>query len=146
MTMNRRGATLVVFGLLLLPLVFLASLFLDLGRVYAFRSEVQLAADAAALAGASALVDGDEDGGIVTARVHQFVNENRIGDGHAQVDSLVIDHDAGTLYLVLGYESGPLMLAGSGIRLHVRAGARVTEETVVAEDGIATTVKKLHLK
>src|SRR5215213_7665378 len=110
MDMNRRGATLVIFGLLLLPFLVLTSLYLDLGRVYAFRSEVQVAADAAALAGGSGLIDGDEGGGIATARVHQYVNQNKIAGQKAEVDSIVIDHDSSTLRVVLAYETGALML------------------------------------
>jgi len=143
---DRHGATLVVIGLLLIPFTLLASLFLDLGKVYAFRSEAQLAADAAALAGGSGLIEGDEGGGIATARVHQYVNQNEIGGGHAEVDSLVIDVDAGRLELVLGYQTGPLMIAPSGIRLQARAGAQVSEETLVSEEGVASQVKKLHLR
>jgi len=143
---DRRGATLVVIGLLLIPLTLLASLFLDLGKVYAFRSEAQLAADAAALAGGSGLIEGDEGGGIATARVHQYVNENEIGQGHAEVDSLLVDVAAGRLDLVLGYQTGPLMMAPSGLRLQARAGAQVSEETLVSEEGGASQVKKLHLR
>src|SRR5215208_3894911 len=134
MKTGRRGATLVVIGLLLIPLTLLASLFLDMAKVYAFRSEAQLAADAAALAGGSGLTEGPEGGGIATARVHQYLNQNEIGQGHAELDSLLIDSDAGRLELVLGYQTGPLMIAPSGIRLHARAGAQVSEETVVSEE------------
>ncbi len=144
---DRHGATLVVIGLLLIPFTLLASLFLDLGKVYAFRSEAQLAADAAALAGGSGLMEGgDGGGGLATARVHQYVNENEIGQGHAEVDSLLVDVAAGRLDLVLGYETGPLMMAPSGIRLQARAGAQVSEETLVSEEGGASQVKKLHLR
>ena len=144
--MNRRGATLAILGLLLLPLVVLASLFLDLGRVYAFRAEAQIAADAAALAGGSALIDTEEGDGLVIARVHQYVNQNEIGGQHAQVDSIMIDRSAGTVHVVLGYETGALMLAGPGIRVHARSGARVAEEAVVSEEGTTAMVKKLHLQ
>jgi len=147
MNMGRRGATLVVIGLLLIPLTLLASLFLDLGKVYAFRSEAQLAADAAALAGGSGLMEGgDEGGGIATARVHQYVNENEIGGSYAQVDSLLVDVAADRVELVLGYQTGPLMMAPSGIRLQARAGAQVSEETVVSEEGAASQVKKVYLR
>jgi len=146
MKMGRSGTTLVVMALLLIPLTLLASLFLDMARVYAFRSEAQLAADAAALAGGSGLIEGDEGGGIATARVHQYVNENEIGGGHGEVDSLEIDVGAGRLELVLGYQTGPLMMAPSGIRLLARAGAQVSEETLVSEEGVASQIKKLHLR
>ena len=147
MNMDRRGATLVVVGLLLIPLTLLASLFLDMGQIQAYRSEAQLSADAAALAGGSGFIDGhDEGGGLVSARVHQYVNKNDIGGAYAQVDSLVIDVNAGRLRVVLGYQTGPLMLAPSGIRIQAKAGAQVSEETLVSADGGATQVKKLQLR
>ena len=146
MDIDRRGATLVVVALLLIPLVVLASLFLDLGRVYAFRSELQLAADAAALAGGSGLIDHDESGGLVTARVHQYVNANTIGGNHANVDSLLIDQASGRVQVVLGYETGPLLLFESGQRLTVRAGAKVSAAGTVAAGEGEAPIKKLQLK
>ena len=134
-------------GILLLPLMVLASLFADLGRVYVFRAEMQLAADAAALAGGSGLIDGDEGGELVIARVNQYVDRNRVGGQHAQVDSIVIDHDAGSLHVVLGYETDALMLVGAGIRLRARAGALVTEDVAaVAGEGTPAGGKRLLLQ
>jgi hypothetical protein len=147
MESNRRGTTLAMLGVLLLPLTVLASVFVDMGRVYVYRAEMQLAADAAALAGGSGLIDGDEDGELVIARIHQYVNRNRIGGQHAHVDSIVIDHDAGRLHLVLGYETDALILAGGGIRLQARAGAQVTEDVAaVAGEGTSAGAKRLSLQ
>src|SRR5215217_7797238 len=134
---DRRGVTLVIVGLLLIPLTLLASLFLDMAKVYALRSEAQLSADAAALAGGSGLLEAAEGSGLATTRIHQYVNQNEVGGTYAQVDSLVIDTDADTLHLVLGYQTGPLILAPSGIRLQAHAGAGVSEETPVSEEGVA---------
>lgn len=145
MSMNRRGATLVAFGLLLLPMVFLSALVLDMGKVYVLRAEAQLAADAAALAGGSGFIDG-EGGGLVVARVHHYVNDNFIGGTKAAVDSIVINVAQAKVRLVLSYETGPLLLAESGFRLQARAGAQVTEEeNPASEVEAAAPAKKLRL-
>ena len=147
MESNRPGTTLAVLGVLLRPMTILASLFVDMGRVYVYRAEMQLAADAAALAGGSGLIDGDENGELVIARIHQYVNRNRISGQHAHVDSIVIDHDAGRLHVVLGYETNALILAGAGIRLQARAGAQVTEDVAaVTGEGTPAGAKKLRLQ
>jgi Putative Flp pilus-assembly TadE/G-like len=145
MRTNRRGTMLAFLGVLLLPLIVFASVSLDLCRVYLLRAEMQRAADAGALAGASGLIDGDEGGELVIPRIYQFVNHNPVGGRHADVDSIVIDHDAGRMHVVLGYDTDALMLAGPGIRLHARAGAQVNEEAVIGEDGAPSVVKRLGL-
>src|SRR5579884_3664034 len=52
-----RGASLVLVAAVLVALLAAASLAVDLGLLYVARSQAQRAADAAALAGASAFVD-----------------------------------------------------------------------------------------
>lgn len=54
-----RGASLVLVSLALLALLAVLSLTVDLGMLYVARSQAQQAADAAALAGASALADSN---------------------------------------------------------------------------------------
>jgi hypothetical protein len=118
-----------------------------MGRVYVYRAEMQLAADAAALAGGSGLIDGDEAGELVIPRIHQYVERNRIGGQQAHVDSIVIDHDAGRLRVVLGYETDALILAGAGLRLHAEAGALVTEDLVAAAgEGAPAGAKRVRLQ
>src|ERR671910_716655 len=128
MRMNRRGATMVAIGLLLLPLMLLATLFMDLGRIDVLRTEAQLAADAAALAGASAFIDGPGEGaGLVVARVHHYVNDNPIGGQKATVDSIRINVPTTSVRVAIGYETGPLLMGQGGLRLLARAGAEVFE-------------------
>jgi hypothetical protein len=126
---------MVAIGLLLLPLMLLGTLFMDLGRIYVLRTEAQLAADAAALAGGSAFIDGPGEGGaeLVVARVHQYVNDNRIGGQKAAVDSIAINVPAASVRVVLGYETGPLLLGQGGLRLLARAGAKVFEASEATE-------------
>ncbi len=52
---QQRGAVLILFGLSLVLLIGFAALVIDLGRTYVVRTELQNAADAAALAGAKQL-------------------------------------------------------------------------------------------
>jgi hypothetical protein len=54
---HRRGATLVLVAVLLLGLIAVPALVIDLGALFTARAEAQRAADAAALAGASAWLD-----------------------------------------------------------------------------------------
>jgi Flp pilus assembly protein TadG len=56
---NERGITLVVVLALLVPLILLASFVVDGGRAYVLKANIAKALDAAALAGAQALADGD---------------------------------------------------------------------------------------
>jgi len=125
---------MVAIGLLLLPLMLLGTLFMDLGRIQMLRTEAQLAADAAALAGGSAFIDGPGEGaGLVVARVHHYVNDNPIGGQKAAVESIAINVPAASVRVVLGYETGPLLLGQGGLRLLARAGAEVFEASEETE-------------
>jgi hypothetical protein len=55
---NERGATIVVVAASLAVIIGMAALAIDLGMLLSARAEAQRAADAAALAGASAFIDG----------------------------------------------------------------------------------------
>src|SRR5277367_6963974 len=57
MRRGERGQTLILVAVSLIALMGMAALAVDLVTLYAARSEVQRAADAAALAGAKALAD-----------------------------------------------------------------------------------------
>jgi Flp pilus assembly protein TadG len=56
---NERGITLVIVLALLVPMILLASFVVDGGRAYLLKANLGKALDAAALAGAQALADGD---------------------------------------------------------------------------------------
>ena len=53
---NRRGSTMILVGLALVALVGIAAFAVDFGRMYLFRAQVHVSADAAALAGAERLM------------------------------------------------------------------------------------------
>jgi len=115
---------LVLAVLLILPLGVLAAYFMDAARLYVIRGRMQSAADAAALAGASALIDGDEYGDSVQARAAHYVTVNAIGDAPATLESLAVDLNSGTLQVVLSYPTGSLLLLPGGVTLRVRSAAR----------------------
>jgi hypothetical protein len=113
-------------------MLLLSTLFLDLGKIYVLRNEAQIAADAAALAGASGFIDAEGEDQVVP-RVHQYVNENLIAGDKAAVDSIIIDVGLSTVHVVLGYQTGPLLLSESGLRLQARAGAGVVDAAAPPE-------------
>lgn len=55
---NRRGSTMILVGLALVALVGIMAFAVDFGRMYLFRAQVHVSADAAALAGAERLMRG----------------------------------------------------------------------------------------
>ncbi len=58
---NKRGNTAILFALSLVPLIGAAGGAMDMMRMYSFKTKVQAAADAAALAGASAVGKTEEE-------------------------------------------------------------------------------------
>ena len=119
-----RGAALVFAVLLLLPLGVLGAYFMDTARLYVIRGRMQAAADAAALAAASAFIDGDANGDSVQARAAHYVTANAIGSAPATLESLAVDLDSGKLQLVLSYATGSMLLLPGGVTLRVRSSAR----------------------
>ena len=64
---NKRGAVAIYVAILLPVLIGFAALAVDVDHVYGVRNELQNAADAGALAGASDLFDDDGELTVVTA-------------------------------------------------------------------------------
>jgi hypothetical protein len=124
---DKRGVALVVVALLLMPVSLLSALFLDVARLYAVRARMQAAADAAVLAAASGLIDGDDKGDSVRARAQHYVAMNIIGSAPALLDSLTLNTDAGTVSLVLKHRTGSLLLAPGGVIVRMAAQAGVQQ-------------------
>jgi hypothetical protein len=120
---NERGMTLALTVVLMIPIGLMAALFMDVGRLYAIRVGMQVAADAAALAAASALIDGDAQGDSVQARAEYFIAVNPIGRTSAILESLDMNTDTGMIRLVLKYQTAPLLFAPGGITVRIAAGA-----------------------
>jgi hypothetical protein len=121
---DRAGSAPQLMVLLLVPMGFIGALAMDAGRLYMVRGEMQVAADAAALAGASSFLDGEDAGDSVQARAEHFVAANPIVNVPAVLESLSFNADSGTLKLVLSYHTGSLILAPDGMTMRSRAGAR----------------------
>jgi len=118
---RRRGHTLPLIAVLLVPSLGLLALSMDLGRVYALRAEMQRSADAAVLAGAQELISGDS----VETYVRTYLEKNPVGHRVATVEQLVINSDSGRVELTIGYQTEPALLAPDGVGLRVRSGATV---------------------
>lgn len=81
MVRNERGATFVLFALSLAMLMGMAALAVDLSMLHKARSDAQRAADAAALAGASALIDystAPNDTAFARVRARDLATKNTV--------------------------------------------------------------------
>jgi hypothetical protein len=127
---NERGMTLGIMAVLMIPVGFLAALFMDAGRLYVIRGQMQVTADAAALAAASGFIDGITSESIQETAAY-YVAANPIGAVPASIESLTLNTEAGTLSLVLSHQTEPLFWAPAGITVRIGAEAKadlVTEE------------------
>ena len=73
---NKKGTIAIIVGVSLVVLIGFAALAVDLGYVYMKNVELQTTADAAALAGAGALVSYGNDQTKVAEKIYQFVEKN----------------------------------------------------------------------
>lgn len=120
--MNRRGVVLIIMALVLMLMSVMVMGLFDVGRISTWKLEAQRAADSASLAGVSGFADGDAD--TIRIRVQQYASKNTIGGVPAEVDSLVID-TLGRVRVVVGHNTGPLMLLPHGGRIQAGATARI---------------------
>jgi len=127
---RRRGHTLPLMSMLLIPALGFLALSIDLGRIYALRTEMQRAADAAVLAGAQEFISGD----AVEAYVRTYLEKNLVGNKVATIEELVIDSDSGLVELTIGYQTDPMLMAPDGMGLRVRSAA-AAQLTVPGEIG-----------
>ena len=92
---SEKGATVVYAALILTFLIMITALGVDVGHLYAVRNELQDAADAGALAGASVLLNEDT-GDLQVAEVNdeadRVVNLNQSGSVQVAVRSIEIGH------------------------------------------------------
>ena len=72
---NRRGATAMMFALLIGPITMLTGAAVDYARLSEFKSQLQATVDSAALAGAAAYTSSSEDSNAVTIAT-DFVSSN----------------------------------------------------------------------
>lgn len=75
---KRKGAVVVFSAFLMIMLMAMLAFSVDLGYVYTMKAQLQRSVDAAALAGAGALIDGDE---MASDRVVEYLVRNPVGNG-----------------------------------------------------------------
>jgi hypothetical protein len=92
--LGRRGGLLAMMAVALVGLMGMLVIAADVGMVYTARSEAQRSADAAALAGMSALLENPDDLERVRRVSAQFATANRIRGQHA----FLLDEDV-SLYM-----------------------------------------------
>ena len=115
--MNRRGSVIVLLVVSMAMLAVAFACWLNMGQVYAAHALAVRAADAAALAGASGLIEGREDS--VRARAARIAQANR-----AALDSLHIDTQRGVVQVWASVPSGALLLVPTfRVRAYAAAGA-----------------------
>jgi Putative Flp pilus-assembly TadE/G-like len=120
---NERGMALYVMAVLMVPVGLVLALFMDAGRLYVVRGQMQVAADAAALAAASGLIQG-QDADSIQARAAYYAAANLVETASPHLDSLTMNTDAGTLRVVLSHQTGALFLAPGGITVRMAAEAK----------------------
>jgi Flp pilus assembly protein TadG len=84
---EERGATAVIFALLLVPLLGFAAIAVDIGSLYADRAQLQVAADAAALAVAQDCARGNCGDMLATARSLVLANDTHGNTGQPVLSS-----------------------------------------------------------
>jgi Flp pilus assembly protein TadG len=132
---RRRGAVLVMTALTMTGLMIATAFAVDLGRLYVLRSELQTAADAAALAAAVRL-NGDWNQAEQTARATAKANGTL--DGDADVDAVrfgVWDPDARQ------FEPGTAL--GAADAAHVVVGRKTSSmfSRLVSKDSLRITAR-----
>jgi type II secretory pathway pseudopilin PulG len=85
----RRGAVVVMLGIMMVALVSVAAVAIDFSRLWALRNELQTAADAAAHAGAIQLLPPNNAGNTISAAT-SFANANKVMTQTASVDSVIL--------------------------------------------------------
>ena len=84
---EERGATAVIFALLLVPMLGFAAIAVDIGSLYADRAQLQVAADAAALAVAQDCARGNCGDMLATARSLVLANDTQGNAGQPVLSS-----------------------------------------------------------
>jgi hypothetical protein len=109
-TRDERGATLAFVAVALTGLVGMAALAVDLGMLIKSREDMQRAAEAAALAGATAFIDGGQEEFAVVEQAHTralaILDLNRIGTSRIETGGASAHHENGHTYV--GFAEGQI--------------------------------------
>lgn len=134
---NESGAALVLAGVALTGILGMAALAIDVAMVYGARGDAQRAADAAALAGASAFVDANPNSvaGDAVSRAMETAQRNTIRRAVIAPDevTVVVDEEDATVRVTIRRGQLSTLFAralGVGaVPVSARATARVSEAT-----------------
>ena len=135
---DETGATLPLVALCMLTLLSIAALAVDLGMLRSARAEAQRAADAAALAGASAFMETTPDAEVAETRARDYAVRNAVlNRAVAAGDVWVrVDEAEATVYVQIRREGVPTLFArvfGETARdVGALAAARVTTSGTAA--------------
>ncbi|MCC9607615.1 VWA domain-containing protein [Blastopirellula sp. JC732] len=72
----RRGVIVVLSAVLMIVMMGFIALSVDVGYMFTMQSQLQRSVDAAALAGAGTLIEGED---VATAKVHEYLTHNPVG-------------------------------------------------------------------
>jgi Putative Flp pilus-assembly TadE/G-like len=86
-----RGASAVLFGLMLVPLLGFGGIAVDVGALYAEKGELQNGADAAALQVAIACANDEASGNCLAADPSAIAGANDANDGIADIQSVSVN-------------------------------------------------------
>lgn len=125
------GASAVLFGLLLIPLLGFGGIAVDVGALYAEKAELQNGADAAALQVAIACARSETAPACTAADPSAIAGANDSNDGVADIDSVTVDTVDNIVTVVTNTED-------IGVRHPLAALIPgIGESTVVYADGAA---------
>lgn len=144
----RRGAIVVIVGVMIVALMAITALSLDFSRMWSLRNELQTSADAAALAGAIQLIAPRNTAAAMDS-ARAYAARNLAMQGAAVVDSITVgDWDDSTatyvpgvnppdaIHIVVSRQSTGLLMAMLGVPLpRIRARATGWAEAPVATSG-----------
>ncbi len=129
---DQRGNMLILFGLLLVPLIGLVGLTVDTARAYAVKRQLQVALDAAALAGGRNYSLSNRDQ-IIQNYFNQNWNQLPYG-AVASALAITTDPSAGTLTLSATATVNPLFVKFLGVgAVNVGASAQIVRNDTTLE-------------
>ncbi|TWT33273.1 von Willebrand factor type A domain protein [Blastopirellula retiformator] len=121
----RRGVIVVLSAVLMIVMMGFIALSVDVGYMFTMQSQLQRSVDAAALAGAGSLIEGEE---VATASVHEYLTHNPVG---LQWKEFTDGNTASNVDLFLNKY-------GEGLELSIGEWNATTEQVEPAEDSPST--------
>lgn len=121
----RRGVIVVLAAILMIVMMGMLAFSIDVGYMYTMQSQLQRSVDSATLAGAGALVDGEE---AALDSVHEYLVRNPVGTQWQIYDNQAIESDID--HFKTNY--------GSGLNVNIGQWDTATQQVVVSEHNPST--------